>query len=80
MKYCCIYLICLHSYAGVDMGEHLRRVWVVQRLQSDPGGGGGQEKQRIPLVNKTRGLATRKGEGGRLRLALKARGRVSKTE
>ena len=43
-------------------------------------GGGGQEKQRIPLVNKTRGLATQKGEGGRLRLALKARGRVSKTE
>ena len=53
---------------------------MVQRLQSDPGGGGGREKQRIPLVNKTRGLATRKGEGGRSRLALKARGRVSKTE
>ena len=52
MKYCCIYLICLlclHSYAGVDMGEHLRRVWVVQRLQSDFGGGGGEKNKESPL-------------------------------
>ena len=49
MKYCCIYLICLHSYAGVDMGEHLRQVWVVQRLQSDFGGGGGEKNKESPL-------------------------------
>ena len=39
MEYCCTYLICLRSCTGMDVGERLRRVWVVQRLQSDPGRG-----------------------------------------
>ena len=41
---------------------------------------GGREKQRTLLANKTRGLATREGEGGRSRLALEARVRVTETE
>ena len=44
MKYCCTYLICLRSCAGVDVGECLRQVWVVQRLQSDLGRGARRTK------------------------------------
>ena len=49
---------------------------MVQKFQSDKGGGGGQEKQRTLLANKTRGLVMQEGEGGRSKLALGARDRV----
>ena len=55
----------------MDVDEGLRSRGWCRDCRVNGGGGGGGEKKTL-LANKTRGLATREGEGGRSRLALGA--------
>ena len=73
MRHCSTYLIRLRSHAGMDVGvdEGLK----ARGLQSDWG-----PKRKHPLTNRRRGLVTREGDRGGVRLALGARVRVSGTE